>query len=142
MHDLRFALGCRMEFKVGVDDPDRRERRPNRDLQRQTPHAARHAGMRPRQQVSGTCSTGSRDTACCRSDGFCPLRRPSQPPDETPDGGPASNAATERFDRLPPSRLAKPADNFLKAEHVASRINFRVETIRARSTTPSQPLPH
>src|SRR4051812_29603477 len=38
---------------MGVDDPDRREARLNRHLQRQTPHAAPLVAPRPGQQVSG-----------------------------------------------------------------------------------------
>jgi len=39
-------------------------------------------------------------------------------------------------------QIGKTGRHFLKAEHVGVRHNFAVETIRARSTTPSQPLPH
>jgi hypothetical protein len=51
--NLGFALAGRVILEMRIDDPQRTERRPHRDLQRVTAHAARSTCSRPRQKVIG-----------------------------------------------------------------------------------------
>ena len=142
-HDLDLALGGGMKFQMRVDDPDRTERGPNRDIQRHAPHAARHAGARPRQQM-----TGDLQHRQPRQRHVAETMRPALAVDgldrraEIPADGPAATQQAARFDRcrrrarqncptLPESRTRR-----------RRRVDFATDTIRARSVTPSQPLPH